>query len=333
MKIVFLSRFFYPHIGGVEKQVLELSRRLITKGHQVRVVTTQHERGLKKTATKDGLKIIRLTPPPLKYLGLLYIWGWLVGHINLFKSADIIHAHSVLIWYWPLKLLLPKKPIYVTFHGWEGIYPIPKKNILIRKIDAWVARKNITIHDYVTKHYGIKADEIMYTAVDLPKATNFKKDYRRLIYVGRLDEDTGLRQILQALSFLPGFRVDWCGDGPLAGECKKFGPVHGFTDPRPFYQTAFICLSPGVTSILEAFTYKCLVATTYNNPVKKDYLLMTPFKNWIVVKSSPQKLAEAIKHYSADPASAQSRIRSAYAWVKTQNWDRAVKLYEAVWRQ
>lgn len=332
MKILFLTRYFYPHIGGVEKQVFKLSQELIKRGHQVTIITLKHEPDLKKQEIASKIKIIRIPYLKLKYLGLLAIWLWLLRNINLLKQADIVHSHSVLIWYWPFRLLLPKKPIYVTFHGWEGIYPIPKKNILIRKIDALVAWKNIVIHDYVAKHYGIKADKIMYTAVDLPKQPLQKKDYQRLVYIGRLNPDTGLEKILRALSFLKGFTIDFCGDGPLAAECKKYGTVHGFVDPNPFLAQVFICLSPGVTSILEAFSHQCLIITTYNNPVKKDYLLMTPFAGWIVVKNSPEKLAEAIWRYSQNPSLAENQINQAYAWVKTQDWPAAVKLYLKLWQ-
>ena len=332
MKILFLARYFYPHVGGVEKQVLQLSRQLIKKNHQVTVVTLKYEPGLTNQETIDQIKIIRIPYLKIKYFGLLSIWLWLFKNINLLKQANIIHAHSVLIWYWPFRLLLPKKPVYVTFHGWEGIYPIPKKNILIRKIDALIARKNIVIHDYVIKHYGIKADKIMYTAVDLPKQLPSKKDYQRLVYVGRLDPDTGLPKILQALSNLKGFTIDFCGNGPLAGECKKYGTVHGFVDPNLFLAKAFICLSPGVTSILEAFTYKCLIITTYNNPLKKDYLLMTPFASSIIVKDKSSALAQAIKYYSKHPSAAQTKINQAYSWVKTQNWEATVKLYLKLWQ-
>jgi glycosyltransferase involved in cell wall biosynthesis len=332
MKIVFLARYFYPHVGGVEKQVYELSRRLETQGHQVTVVTTRYQKNLKSRETVDGIKIIRFTPLPIKFLGLLSIWIWMIGHFNLFRKADIVHAHSVLIWYWPLRLILPKR-VFVTFHGWEGIYPIPAKNKLIRKIDAMVASKNITIHDYVTKHYEISADKIMYTSVDVPKEGAGKKDYRQLVYVGRLDKDTGLPKIMKALEKLKGFKVDFCGDGPLRKDCEKYGTVHGFADPTPFLKTAFICLSPGVTSILEAFAHKCLVATTYNNPIKKDYLLMTPFADWIEVKNSPEKLAGVIKKYAAKPEKAREKIEAAYDWVKTQNWNEAVRAYEKVWQR
>lgn len=333
MKILFLCRFFHPHIGGVEKQVFELSLRLIKKNHQVTVITLKHDPDLTDQEIIRQIKIIRIPYLKIKYLGLFSIWLWLFRNIRLIKNSDLVHAHSVLIWYWPFRLLLPRKPIYTTFHGWEGIYPIPKKNILIRKIDALVAWKNITIHDYVMKHYGIKADKIMYTAVDLPEQTNFKKDFYRLVYVGRLDEDTGLKKILKALSYLKNFQVDFCGDGPLADQCRQYGNVHGWVDPTPFYQKAFICLSPGVTSILEAFSHQCLVITTYNNPVKKDYLLMTPFAQSIIVKQSPLALSQAIKHYSKHPRAAEPKIARAYQWVKTQNWQEAVKLYQQVWQQ
>lgn len=331
MKILFLVRYFYPHIGGVEKQVFELSRRLIKKNHQVTVITLKHAPGLTNQETIGQIKIIRIPYLKIKYFGLLYIWLWFITHKDIIESADIVHTHSVLIWYWPLRLLLPKKPVYTTFHGWEGIYPIPKKNIIIRKIDALIARKNITIHDYVTKHYRIKADKIMYTAVDLPKQPPLKKDYRCLVYVGRLDPDTGLPKILQALSNLKGFTIDFCGNGPLAGECKKYGTVHGFVDPNLFLAKAFICLSPGVTSILEAFTYKCLIITAYNNPVKKDYLLMTPFASSIIVKDKSSALAQAIKYYSKHPSAAQTKINQAYSWVKTQNWADTTEAYLKLW--
>ncbi|HEX8932546.1 MAG TPA: glycosyltransferase, partial [Patescibacteria group bacterium] len=38
MKILFLARRFYPDIGGVEKHVLEISKRLAAIGHEVTVV-------------------------------------------------------------------------------------------------------------------------------------------------------------------------------------------------------------------------------------------------------------------------------------------------------
>jgi len=41
MRILIWATFFPPHVGGYEKNVLELSQRLVERGHQVDVVTCQ----------------------------------------------------------------------------------------------------------------------------------------------------------------------------------------------------------------------------------------------------------------------------------------------------
>jgi hypothetical protein len=60
---------------------------------------------------------------------------------------------------------------------------------------------------------------------------------------------------------------------------------------------------------------------------------MTPFADWIEVKNSPEKLAGVIKKYAAKPEKAREKIEAAYDWVKTQNWNEAVRAYEKVWQR
>lgn len=315
----------------MEKQLNELSKRLIKKGFEITIITEKFNETLKDRETINGIKVVRFSYPKIKFLGLFHIWLWFLRNIYYIKQADIVHTHGVFVWYWPLRLLFPKKPIYTTFHGWEGIYPIPRKNILLRKIAAKLSLGNICVGKFIEKHYGIKAGKIIYTSVDMPRKVKLTKEKKSLVYVGRLDEDTGLQQILEALSYLKGFKVDFCGDGPLRKECERYGTIHGFVNPGPYFEKAMICLSPGHTSILEAFTYRCLVITTYNNPVKGDYLKMTPFSKWIVVRKSPREMAEKIKYYSKYPEKAKPMIEKAYNWVKTQNWDNATNFYLELW--
>jgi len=59
MKIVFCSAYFLPHKGGVENYVLQISKRLVKKGHDVFVVTSR----LKDMAEEEhieGIKVIRI---------------------------------------------------------------------------------------------------------------------------------------------------------------------------------------------------------------------------------------------------------------------------------
>lgn len=331
MNILFLARLYAPHVGGVEKQVSELSERLIKKGHKITVITEKFKNNLEEKENVEGVKVIRISYPKIKYLGLIYIWIALIKNIEAIRKADIVHTHGVFVWYIPFRFLFPFKPIYTTFHGWEGVYPIPIKNILLRQISAALSWKYLCIGQFIGKHYRIKVDNVYFTAVDVPQKANYKKDPRRLLYVGRLDEDTGLLLILESLRQLKGYKIDFCGAGALANECAKIGKVHGFVDPRAYYRKAAICLSPGHTSILEAFTYRCLIITTYNNPVKRDYLKMTPFNRYIVVRKSPQKMAEMINYYFKHPEDARPMIERAYGWVTTQNWSNITKQYLELW--
>lgn len=145
MKILFLTRRAWPQIGGVEKHVREVGLRLEKKGYKVRIIS---EKDVKY--------------PQIKFTGLLYIWYWFFRNRKLIENSDIIHCHDVFIWYLPFRFLYPKKLVYVTFHGWEGIWPIPKSSILLRKLATKLACGTFVVGDYVMKYYGIKASKILY---------------------------------------------------------------------------------------------------------------------------------------------------------------------------
>ena len=145
MKILFLTRRAWPQIGGVEKHVREVSLRLEKKGHKVRVIS---EKDIKY--------------PHIKFIGLLYIWYWLFRNRRLIKNSDIIHCHDVFIWYLPFRFWYPGKPVYTTFHGWEGQWPLPLKNILFKRLVSRLSWGTIAIGSYIEKYYGIKANKILY---------------------------------------------------------------------------------------------------------------------------------------------------------------------------
>lgn len=148
MKILFLSRHKWPHVGGVERHIFEISKRLKVKGKSV------------KTISEEDIKY-----PHIKFFGLLYIWIWLFKNRKIIKKADIVHCHDVFIWYLPFRFLYPNKPVYTTFHGWEGIYPIPYKNIMLKRLAAYLSWRTIAVGKYIEKYYGITADKIIYGGI------------------------------------------------------------------------------------------------------------------------------------------------------------------------
>lgn len=329
--ILILTRLYWPHIGGVEKHTRGRNRLLVKKGVKLTTVTGKYDKDLPSQENIEGETIVRISYPNVKYLGLLFIWYWIFRNRYLIKRADLVHIHDVFIWYLPFRFLFPRKPVYTTFHGWEGVYPVPWKNIVLRKLAAKLSTNYICGGKYIEKYYGIKVNKVILTPFEVPTKINSKKEKRKLVYVGRLHEDTGLAKILESLSILKGFKVDFCGDGRMKDECKKYGKVHGFVNPRPFYEKATISISPGYNAIMEAMAYKCLVITTYNNPLKRDYLKMTPFARWIVIRKTPKKMAEEIKYYTKYPNHAKPLIDGGYDWIKGQTWEKFTDQYLKLW--
>jgi len=263
MKILFLAHYSWPHVGGVEKHAKEVVDRLRQKGHEVKVIS------------EENIKY-----PHIKFLGLLYIWFWLFKNRSLIKQSDIIHCHDVFVWYLPFRFLYFKKPVYTTFHGWEGYYPVPLLNILQKRIASRLSWGTIAIGKYIEKYYGIKANKIIYggggTPGGRPSATTpgvfATARGNSIVFVGRLEKDTGLLQFLEQLKIKNlKLKIDFVGDGSLRKECEKYGMVRGFTDPKPFLKRAKICVPGGYLSYIEAKQADCKIMTFHNNPLKKDY--------------------------------------------------------------
>jgi len=279
MKILFITRLFYPHVGGVEKHVYELGKDLTVKGENVTILTEKYDKKLKDFETIHGMEVVRFSYPHIRFLGLIFIWLQIFRRQKLIKEADIIHIHDVFIWYLPFHILFPNKKVFSTFHGWEQKLPIPMLNIIQRKLASKLSMGTISVGKYVEKYYGIKANKIIYGAAD--KVLNIKmivqKEKFNVVFVGRLSKDTGLLSFLDWLDQNKKYNVDFCGGGPFQKKCEKYGTVHGFTDPAPYYKKAEYCVPGGYLAALEALSYGCKLKLFWNNKVKEDYWKMSPF--------------------------------------------------------
>lgn len=324
-----IVRLFYPHIGGVERHVGEIGRRLVKRGHKVTVVTGDMK-GTEEVEEIEEIKVFRIPYPKIRFFGLLYIWLWFLKNRSLINQSDIIHCHDVFIWYLPVRFLYPKKPVYTTFHGWEGVFPPRKKAILIRKLAEKLSWGNICVGDYIKKWYGTKPSYITYGGATLDQRVD-RPNQEGVVFIGRLDKDTGLPIYLKALKKV---KIQFLGDGPLRKEAEKYGKVLGFVENvRPYiFQSRFVFTS-GYLSILEAMAAKRLVFSVYDNPLKKDYLKMAPFAKWIIIESDPKKLSEKIKYYLNHPEEEEKLVEKAYNWAKNQSWKRVVDLYLKLWRE
>jgi glycosyltransferase involved in cell wall biosynthesis len=338
MNILFFARLFYPHIGGVEKHVLEISRILIKKGHKITLVTEQHSPGLKLVENFESIKVYRIPGLKPDKNKKILIWKWLWQNRDLMKNADVIHCHDVFFWYLPFKFLFPLKKVFTTFHGYES-YPLKSKNILIHKISEKLSDGNICIGDFLPKWYGTKPTHIEYGGVDL-NSLNFKNSNKvkneSALFIGRLDEQTGILTYSKAIGIIkkkiPDFEFLVIGGGNLKSKIsagiKVVNPLSNAQDYLKNYNFAFVSR---YLSILEAMAAKRLVFAVYDNPIKEDYLRMAPFAKYIEIFSTPDELVSRINFYLNNAKNKEEMIEKAYLWVKKHTWKEMADTYLRLW--
>jgi len=92
----------------------------------------------------------------------------------------------------------------------------------------------------------------------------------KIVFVGRLQKDTGILEFLKWLK-IKNKRAVFVGDGDLRNECEKYGKACGFTDPKPFLKKAKLCVPGGYLTYIEAKKIGCKTMVFPNNPLKRDY--------------------------------------------------------------
>jgi len=342
MTILFFTRLFYPHIGGVEKHVMEIGERIVKDGHKVIVVTENY--GWKDKEVVKDIETLRMEAGKDDWFKKFRIWLWMWKHRKLIEKADIVHCHDVFFWFLPFRFLYPKKPVFTTFHGYETTFPPSKKAVFIRKISEKLSQGTICVGEFIEKWYGTKPTLTTYGGVGiLPIHTNITNTYQsknrelKIIFIGRLEEDTGIEIYLEALKILKQKNIDFSfdvyGDGSLKQTAAQFGKVHGFQkDISESVQNADFVFASSYLSILETFACQILVFSVYNNDLKKDYLEMTPFHQWIIAAGSANELVEKIQYYRVHEMERKEKIMNAYEWVKNQPWEKVVDLYFELWK-
>ena len=338
MKIIFLSRLYHPHVGGVEKHVEEISKILSTK-HQVTIVTEQHDPDLPLYEVRPEAAIYRIPVSGISEKAKKWIvWQWFWHHRQLMGESDIIHAHDVFFWVLPFRFLYPFKKYFITFHGYEGAALPGQRQILWHKIGEWFTGGNICIGDFHHKWYGTRSTIVSYGAVTLNTGNRGPKT-TKAVFIGRLAADTGLMDYLVAAKTLK-VSLDVFGDGPLKAPAQEFakknhlsvnffGFVPEAANRLPKYSVAFVSRYLG---ILETLSAQVPVIAHYDSAIKQDYLQLAPFAKFIDICGGPSKIVAAYIHTRRSPQRTQKRILQGYNWVKGQTWPVLAGQYEQLWR-
>lgn len=341
MNIVFLSRRFYPDIGGVEKHTFEVGKRLLKKGHVVTVITEKTEKAQGNFEKKSRIKIFRIAVGKDEPGKKFEIWKRLWKLKDIFIQADIVHAHDVFFWYLPFRFLFPQKKVFITFHGFEGTFPVSKKAIVVRKVSEWLSFGNICIGDYIKKWYYTKPDYVTYGGVETHnKNRDSEKKFKKIkiALIGRLDDDMGISYYINAIKLLKKqkihFSFDIYGEGRYAKTIKKYGSYHGTVkNMKSIVEKYDIFFSCSYLTMLELLAHKKTVIAVYQNPLKKDYLKNSPFERFIFICKNESEITQAMLSIYQNPWKSETMTRNGQKWANTQTWDKVTRMYLKLWEK
>jgi hypothetical protein len=155
------------------------------------------------------------------------------------------------------------------------------------------------------------------------------------VFIGRLEKDTGIlfyeSLVEQLRASGLSIQFDVYGAGTLQDSLKA-GTYKGVTHYVDETLKNFdILFSSSYLSILDGLNHKMLVVASYDNKLKKEYLLDTPFKDFILVGRDAKVVAKEMKTLVGDRKVLASKLENGKKWVDQQTWEHLTNQYVTLW--
>ncbi len=240
MKIAMLVPYFFPHFGGTEKYVKDLSVELASRGHEVTVISNNvpKEAGAPSEERVDGIKIKRLNAMNFVYLPVSFEFN-----LKMLEGFDLVHTHCPSFGFTRAVRDRLKIPHVVTYHcdttmseKFLGV-KMPKfvisavefltnlyAKMILPRVDAIIT----TTESYASTspvmknfpHHAIPIG-IHYELFDASRKkqgiTEEKRDRKKVLFLGRLAANKGIDYLVHAIPLVlkevPDAKFVICGEG------------------------------------------------------------------------------------------------------------------------
>jgi glycosyltransferase involved in cell wall biosynthesis len=343
LRVLMMAQRYKPYIGGVEKHVEQVAEALVRRNCKVTVLTTRPDTRLPERERVGATDIIRL-PTGIDRNPLLLL-KWFASNREMMREFQIVHCHDfipILLWATPFRMVLPARPIFATFHGYERD-PVPLYFKYIRKIAERMVRGSLCIGSFIESVYGTNCFATPIGAV--PQTEKRASGKNHAIYVGRLEPDTPILEYVEALATVVGeskreMEFTVCGDGSLRGRlegmCKDRGVHARFLGNvrklEPYYLNADVALAGGFLSVLEAMSYGLPVVAYAGTVLKyRYYKSVLKAGGNISIQSSAAGVARELDRLSNSRSLHDQLSKHAVAFTETNNWSRMVDIYLKLW--
>ena len=270
-KVVLVSAYYPPHLGGQEVAVRDLANQVKSADVEVEVATSDLG-ATKGLSIEDGVRVARLKSTEFAHAAIIWnLVPWLIKHV---KRTTVVHLHVGQIFTPEMTWLASriarfKYVLHLHFDfipsGTMGrLLPLYKKLVLSRVIrDAALVvvindehRREI-LQQYPDKDVQIMTNGITDDYFSVPRSSSDQAP--RLLFVGRLSVHKNLINLLEALDSLGGmYGLDIVGDGERRQDLENFiaerglsnVTLHGRLDRdaiKSFYSTCSAFILPSIS--------------------------------------------------------------------------------------
>jgi len=211
MKILQVTRQFYPAVGGIETVVLELSRALIALGHEVQVATLDRLWGQKtRLEPEELLEGIRIHRIPFWGTRHYAVAPNVIGQV---KKCDLVHLHSsdFFLDYLAFTKLFHKRPVILSTHGiyfhtpflrdFKEIYFRTFTKLALRQIEAIICDSQQD-SDRIREIAPPSKLRIISNGVYFPPDINKSKDHNLILSTGRLFQNKRFDRLISTFALL-----------------------------------------------------------------------------------------------------------------------------------
>ena len=247
LRVLFVTPRYAPYTGGVEMHVAQVARRVVARGAQATVLTTDVSGALPRAEQIDGVTIRRVRAYPAQRD---YYFAPELQRVIAQGAWDIVHVQSYHTLVAPLAMWAAwraRLPYVLTFHGGghssrlrhtlRGVQQWTLRPLLARavrliavaqfEVELYSRRLRLPQQRFVVIPNGADLTSVIPASLPAPAGT-------LIASVGRLERYKGHHRVIAALPGVLAQRPDarlWiAGSGPYEPELRQLAAQLGVTD-------------------------------------------------------------------------------------------------------
>lgn len=361
MKIIQLSAYFPPNLGGTQNVAKEISERLAKKRYQIEVFTS--DVGCPKDKQLKLSKNLKINYLKSKQFSHTAIIPSLYKELMKVPQDSIMHVHTAHAYVPEIVYKVWKKrkiPYIAHLHADVGpssflgkIILKPYKKIFLKRFLRNASKVIVLTKDYkklISKKYPIDKKKIIIIPNGVGEEFFTKKKQKNkiphLLSVGRISIEKNLPRLIESISLCKSkFILDIVGDGNLLQETKKLVRKKGLKnvifhgrktgkDLINIYKNSYALISTSngecfPLTILEAMASKLPIIASdvrgNHDVVKDNGILINPL--------TPENFAKEIDRLFSDNKLYNKLSKQSLKFAKDHKWDNVIKQLEEVYKK